>query len=392
MPFQIIKENILNLSCDVLIDPTDESFSGSGGLDAQIHLAAGPELDEECALLAPLAAGEAVLTQLRLENGSYIIHTVAPWWSGGEDALLQLRRCYHNSLALAAQAGFARIALPLIGSGTRGFPKDLVLRTAAEEIESFLTWHEDTLVLLVIHDRSEFQPDPALLAGLEEYIHFLREEEWKEQAEDAMLSMASTGAFPPITAGDIEEERRRQNRPSAPPQLSAPQAMPGAAAPPPSGKRRDGTASRGKARKKTDKVREKAAEKPDLVQPFGMFRPDRDTVLDESFSQMVLRKIAEKGFTKDSECYLRANVDRRVFSKLRCDAGYHPKKTTALALAIALELSLPETNELLMKAGYSLSHSILFDVIVEYCILQQNYNIFEINELLFDYDQPLLGG
>ena len=107
---------------------------------------------------------------------------------------------------------------------------------------------------------------------------------------------------------------------------------------------------------------------------------------------MVLRKVDEKGYKKDSDCYSKANLDRRLFSRLRCDEDYHPKKTTAVALAIALELSISETNELLMKAGYSLSHSITFDVIVEYCILQHNYNIFEINELLFQYDQPLLGG
>ena len=115
-------------------------------------------------------------------------------------------------------------------------------------------------------------------------------------------------------------------------------------------------------------------------------------MLDESFSQMVMRKIDEKGYKKDSDCYGRANLDRRLFSRLRCDENYHPKKTTALALAVALELSLEETGELLQKAGYSLSRSILLDVIVEYCILQKNYDIFQINELLFQYDQPLLGG
>ena len=107
---------------------------------------------------------------------------------------------------------------------------------------------------------------------------------------------------------------------------------------------------------------------------------------------MVLRKIDEKGFKKDSDCYNRANIDRRLFSRIRSDQNYHPKKTTALALAIALELSLDETKELLMKAGYSLSHSILFDVVIEGCILERRYNIFEVNEILFYYDQPLLGG
>ena len=106
---------------------------------------------------------------------------------------------------------------------------------------------------------------------------------------------------------------------------------------------------------------------------------------------MIMRKVAERGYQKDSECYARANIDRKLFSRIRCDKQYHPKKTTALALAVALELSLSETNELLMKAGYTLSPSILSDLIVEYCIREKIYNIFEINELLFQYDQALLG-
>ena len=113
--------------------------------------------------------------------------------------------------------------------------------------------------------------------------------------------------------------------------------------------------------------------------------------LDESFSEMVLRKIDEKGYRKDSDCYKRANIDRKLFSKIRGSSSYRPRKTTAIALAVALELPIEETRELLMKAGYSLSRSILLDVIVEYCIGHGNYNIYMINELLFRYDQPLLG-
>lgn len=384
MPFQIIRDKIDAVWCDAVVDTSMQAVIDhySMLLDAD-GMQGAEDIPEEYDTIGTTGIDEYELRRANRQNCRYVINTPLPDGVGSYTGPNVIRYCYRRALQIASDFDLKSVAFPLIGSESKDCPKELALDIASEEIRNFLKSHEDTSIILVIPNKQNFCPSPSLLSGLDEYIHYIEEQEKRKKAEEMMLDMASTGAFPAITAEEIEAAQRKESLSSRPPQTQdyAPKAS-------------KGGFSWIRRRKASAPENRPSAEhkSPGLVLPISSFKLDREVILDESFSQMVLRKIDEKGYEKDSDCYCKANIDRRLFSRLRCDENYHPKKTTAVALAIALELPLNETNELLMKAGYSLSHSILFDVIVEYCILQQNYDIFEINELLFQYDQPLLGG
>ena len=270
---------------------------------------------------------------------------------------------------MAVENGCESVAFPLISSGVYGYPKDQALRVAVDIITSFLIEH-DMLVYIVVFDKRAFQISEKLFADITAYIddkyvdtHFAfsrsRRDEWGESTLLAETHILSD-----------EEETADLSTPTAP---SAPyqQAM-----------MMPTTASLEDVVKRPSEAICKSCSSQSLEEALGQ--------IDESFSEMLLRKIDEKGMT-DSQCYKKANVDRKLFSKIRNDIHYHPSKPTAIAFAIALELSLDDTRELLQKAGFALTRSSKFDIIIEYFIKNGNYNVFEINEALFAFDQSLLG-
>ncbi len=331
MPLHIVRNDITTMKVDAIVNAAKESLLGGGGVDGAIHRAAGPELLAECRTLGGCKTGQAKITKGYRLPAKFVIHTVGPIWRGGSHGERELLvSAYRSSLELALSNHCETVAFPLISSGVYGYPKDQALKVAVDTIGDFLLAHDMT-VYLVIFDRAAYTIGGKLFADIAAYID--------DRYVDAHTDSRET-------------QRRRMAMASMPMEES--ECMPA----------------------------------PCTSAPFGL--DEALSKLDESFSQMLLRKIDECGMT-DAQCYKKANIDRKLFSKIRKGKGYLPGKRTVLALAIALQLTLRETDDLLERAGYALSHSQKFDVIIEYFILSGRYDIFEINEVLFQYDLPLLG-
>ncbi len=375
MPLQFIRQDITKMKVDAIVNAANSSLLGGGGVDGAIHRAAGPGLLAECRTLGGCATGDARLTGGYDLPCKYVIHTVGPVWYGGTHGeRAKLASCYRTSLALARAHGCESVAFPLISSGVYGYPKDKALQVAVEEISAFLL-ENDMLVYIVIFDRASYQISEKLFRDIAAYIDDTyvdahtdtpaerRRRQLLADAEltgSAILADVDTGISP--------------NRSQLPP---FPLPKPGAPAP-------------GQGVKCNAPTAASAPAPAAMLSPRPRSLDEALAHIDESFSEMLLRKIDEHGLT-DAQCYKKANVDRRLFSKIRNDKFYKPSKPTVLALAIALELPPREVDEMLRKAGFALSHANKFDIIVEYFIRGGNYNVFEINEALFAFDQPLLG-
>ena len=343
MPIQIVRNDITKIECDAIVNAANSSLLGGGGVDGAIHKAAGKGLLLECMKLGGCKVGQAKLTKAYKLPSKFVIHTVGPKWKGGQKGEKELlESCYRESLRIAIDNNCESVAFPLISSGVYGYPKDQALRVAVDVISSFLVEH-DMLVYIVVFDKSAFQISEKLFADIASFIddkyvdtHF----EFNRTRRDAWGESTLLGETRILPDEDFVG-------------MSAPCAQA-------------------------------------VTAPKAISLEDAVNQIDESFSQMLLRKIDEKGLT-DAECYKKANVDRKLFSKIRSDVHYRPSKPTTIAFAVALELSLEETKDMLMKAGFALSRSNKFDIIIEYFISNNNYNVFEINEALFAFDQSLLG-
>ena len=337
MPLQIIRQDITQMHVDAIVNTTNEEMVGYSGVDLAVHTLAGEELDKECAAIAPLGLGQAKITGGYNLPCKYVIHTSGPQWRGGllgEDIIL--RSCYIECLKLAVKHGCDSVAFPLISSGVYLYPKDQVLKFAIQTITEFLFDHELN-VYICVYDRDSYSFSRKLFNDIKAFVDDKYVEERDEEYYENCMFV---------------KKARSIDRPAS--QICLEESFTGSAA------------------GKTLREYMKAMDKP--------------------FAYKLFDLIDEKGMT-DVECYKKANVDKRTFSKIKSNAKtYKPSKQTAVAFAIALKLNLEETQDLLASAGMTLSRSYTFDKIIRYFIHNGNYDIFEINEALFEFDQQLLGG
>lgn len=328
MPFTIIRQDITKMQVDAIVNAANTNLIMGGGVCGAIFKAANPiKLQLACAKAAPIKTGEAAITPGFNLPSKYVIHAAGPVYN----------------------------------------------RQSAEQSEKLLRSAYTRSLDLALENGCESIAFPLISSGIYGYP--------KEEA--LQIAVAAIKEF--LAEHDMEVYLVIFDATS----FSVSEKLLGAVESYIDEKYVDTHISR---REKSEMFCEAVMPSPDeLSSPTVSSRLD-DLVedLDEPFNTTLLRLIDAKGKT-DSEVYKRANIDRKLFSKIRTGKGYMPGKRTILALAVALELNLEETDDLLKRAGYALSHSQKFDVIVEFFIVSGKYDIFEINEVLFKYDQPLLG-
>jgi O-acetyl-ADP-ribose deacetylase (regulator of RNase III) len=332
MPLHIVQNDITQMNVDAIVNSADPLLlGGEGGVDGCIHRAAGPGLLVECRTLGGCPTGSARLTAAYDLPCKYVIHTVAPRWQDGRhDECALLVSCYLAALALAEKRGCESVAFPLLSSGSLNYPREQALDIAIDTIGHFVL-RSDMTVYLVVFDRAAYPLRGDVRAEIRAYIN------------DRYVDVYA------ISQAIAQQEERLYS-----------------------------------ARMFDD------SPSPSTYTLASLSLEEAVKQLDEGFSEMLLRKISESGMT-DAQCYKRANIDRRLFSKIKNDKHYTPSKSTVIAFALALELPMEELREMLGKAGYSLTRACEFDIIVEYFVTQGIYNVFTINEALFAFDQNLIG-
>ena len=363
MPLQIIRQDITKIECDAIVNPSNRYLEPGGGADLAIHEAAGPELFDYCQKLGGCEVGKAVITPGFNLSCKYVIHTAGPRWSVSKQAehTALLESCYKECLQIAKENSCESVAIPLISAGTYGFPTDIVLKVATDVIRDFV-FENEMLVYLVVYNKRAFRATKKVFSDVKEYIS---DEYVKAHSENEIDDVRCYKESAPIfDRNELRNHRRKVE-----------------------------SEKRKKQPILFDKIESAGDYCIDCCEiPVGknLSLDDFLVSIDESFAVTLLKLIDIKGMT-DVECYKKANVSKQTWSKIMNNKDYKPSKNTIIAFAISLELTLSETLHLLETVGFTLSKSIKFDVIIRYFIERHIYDIFQINEVLFDNDQVGLG-
>lgn len=332
MPFEIVRNDITNMQVDAIVNAAGRLPRVNAGVDSAIHKKAGPALLDARTKIGYIHPGSAAITPAFGLDAEYVIHAATPAWIDGHHGEAKLlQQTYDMCLELARKAGCASVAFPLLSSGNHGFPKSTALQVAIGAFSEFLMEH-DMQIYLVVFSRDSLKLSEKLVQNVRCYID-------ENYVTDYELE----------TFGGVNRNRYQI--------LEACIAMPCEAIP---------------------------CEKPSLS--LDEFLREKDA----GFTETLLELIKKKGL-KNSAVYKRANISKQHFSKLINDPDAKPSKQTAIALALALELNLEQTRDLIGRAGYALTNSSTFDLIIRYFIEHKSYNIIEINIALYEFDQVLLG-
>lgn len=343
MPLQLIRDDLLHFKVQAIVNSANPKPNFFPGVDKTIYINAGNEL-----LDARKKIGHMKDTQTEITSGfnlpcDYIIHTISPHWLFTKDREEKLRTCYQNCLNIAKENNITSIAFPLLSSGNNQFPKDIALKIALEEIESFLL-KDDMEIYLALYDSKSYSLSKQLFGDIQSYI------------DDNYVNLDKNRiAYEAMPRNAFYNEKRNVSN-----------------------------------REETffEEYESSPIEKCESIS-FNAF-PDLSFKVESTFQEHLFYLIDSKGL-KDVDVYKKANIDKKLFSKIRSNKNYHPKKETVLALCISMQLNLDDTKDLLMKAGYALSNANLQDVIIQYCIERKEYDINKINIVLFDHNLKTLG-
>ena len=378
MAFQIVRNDITKIKADAIVNTANPEPVYMAGTDSAIYVAAGADkLLEERRKIGRIAEGDVAVTPAFDLDAKYIFHTVGPVWQGGSyDEKETVKKCYVNCLNKAVELGIESIAFPLIATGVYGFPKAEALQIATSVFSTFLA-ENDLEITLVVFDNESFELTGKIFAGVNQFIdeNYVEEKTAEEygaaaaevcEEAEAVEEAETVEDAEPV---DYKKERRRFHQDML--RMDAFRDVP----PPPAAA--------------SAAFEAKAA----AASACGASKRSLDDVvknISETWSESLLRMITEKGYS-DVEVYRRANVDRKLFSKIRSNKDYKPKKNTAVAFALALRLNLDETKDFIGRAGYAFSPSSKFDLIVKYFIEHEVYDFMTINMALFEHNEPLLG-